>query len=96
MSCSLIPLLDPNARAGRTGHRLKVKDARDLRMRARHLLGNSREDTPTTREIIQAARHLSALLHDATEGDASLLIQVKAGDDVETHHPATVISYMAR
>lgn len=71
-----ILLLDPRARAGRTGYRLKVKDARRVRMLAREALGNSREDTPSTLEILRAAKYLNALLFDATNGDAKIAIQL--------------------
>jgi hypothetical protein len=88
----LIPLLDPNGRPGRTRFRLSVTAAKDYRAQIRRILGTSRDDTPTTYEIIRAARHLSSLLHDSTEGEASLLVRIQCGDDVETHHPAVIIS----
>lgn len=83
---SPILLLNPNARAGRTGHR--VKDARRARMIARDALGDSRDDTPTTVEILRAAKALSALLYDATEGAAELMVDL--GDEV--HSPAVVLA----
>lgn len=84
----MILLLDPYAQAGRTGHRLKVGDAKGLRNGARDALGNTRADTPSTLEILDAARHLSALLFDATEGDAKLMVELGG----ELHSPAAVRS----
>jgi hypothetical protein len=72
----LVLLLDPSARAGRTGHRLRVKDARTHRAQARHALGVGRDELPTTVEILRAAGHLSRLLADATEGDAKLVVEL--------------------
>lgn len=94
MSDSLILLLDPGARAGRTGHTFKVKDAKRVRMIARHALGNSRDDTPTTVDLLRAAKAISALLYDATDGDARLLVQLgkNTAADREFHHPAVVLS----
>jgi hypothetical protein len=83
-----ILLLDPNARAGRTGHRFSVKTAKSVRMEARHRLGNSREDLPSTLDILAAAKCLSALLYDATEGDARLMVEL----DGEYITPAAVLS----
>lgn len=84
----LVLLLDPSARAGRTGYRFRVKDAKRVRNEARELLGVSRADGPTTVEILRAAKCLSALLFDATEGDAKLMVEL-GGAHV---HPALVLS----
>lgn len=82
-------LLDLTQRPGRTGHRLRVGDAKAFRGRIRHLMGTSREDTPTTREILAAASLLSKLLNDATEGDARrLLVELADGEAV---HPAALL-----
>jgi hypothetical protein len=72
----LILLLDPNTRAGRTGHRFRVKDAQRVRSEARYMLGTSKDDGPTTTDILAAAKCLSALLFDATEGDAKLMVEL--------------------
>ena len=85
---SIILLLDPSSRAGRTGRCLKVKDAKRLRMEARHLLGTSHEDTPDVRDLLRAACRVSALLYDATEGDAKLSVEMSDG---EHWHPAEVL-----
>lgn len=85
-------LLDPYAKAGRTGYRLKVKDARHRRADVRNNLGTSNEDTPTTAAILRAAVSLSVLLFDATEGDARLMVQLKDGDvGVQLARPAQVL-----
>lgn len=86
----MILLLDPHARAGRTGKRLRVKDAKDARMSARHALGASRDDTPTTRDILRAAAELNRLLFDATDGDAILAVRLKGEDKPVS--PAFVLS----
>jgi len=83
-----ILLLDPSARAGRTGHRFKVTEAKDVRMSARWALGNSRDDLPTTLDLLDAARAISALLFDATEGDARLMVELGG----EHHSPSVVAS----
>lgn len=87
---AMILLLDPNARAGRTGKRLTVKAAKDARMSARHALGASRDDTPTTKAILHAAAELNRLLFDATDGDAILAVRLKGED--EPVSPAVVLS----
>jgi hypothetical protein len=84
----LVLLLDPSARAGRTGYRLRVKDARTHRAQARDALGVGRDDTPTTVDLLRAAAHLSKLLHDATGGDARLVVEL-GGEHVS---PAVVLS----
>lgn len=88
MTGGMILLLDPNARAGRTGYRLKVKDAKRQAQTARGALGNSHSDTPTTVEILRAAKCLSTLLFDATEGDAKITIEL----DGQHIAPALVLS----
>ena len=88
MTDNPILLLDPNARAGRTRHRFSVKTARSVRAEARHRLGTTREDLPTTLELIAAAKALSALLFDATEGNAKLTVEL----DGEHYPPAAVLS----
>jgi hypothetical protein len=82
-------LLDPHARAGRTGYQLSVKTARSYRSEIRHRAGTTREDLPTTLELLAAAKALSVLLYDATEGDARLMVQMSDG---EFYRPALVIS----
>lgn len=89
---NLVLLLDPYARAGRTGHRFRVKDAKRVRSEARDFLGNSRADAPSTSEILAAAKRLSALLYDATEGDAKLMVELGG----EHHSPAIVLSTLGR
>jgi hypothetical protein len=88
----LILLLDPYAQAGRTGHRLRVVEAKRMRMDARDQLGNSRADTPNVLELLRAAKILSALLHDATEGDAQLVVRLGKGESAELHAPGVVLS----
>ncbi len=75
MSDSIL-LLDPSARAGRTKHRLNVTDAKRLRMEARSWLGNSRADTPDVVALLAAAKRINALLFDATEGEARLVVEL--------------------
>lgn len=87
----MILLLDPYARAGRTGHRLRVADAKRLRAQARDWLGTSRENTPTAQQITLAALELSKLLNDATEGDARIMVRLGKGDDAEYATPADVL-----
>lgn len=69
-------VLDMSARAGRTRYRLRVKDARELRMSARHQLGNSREDVPTVADLLRAAKMIDRMLYDATRGDARLAVAI--------------------
>jgi hypothetical protein len=83
----MILLLDPHARAGRTRHRFNVTQAKALRAETRHILGTSREDTPTTEDLLEAARRLGALLYDATEGDAKLVVELGG----EHHSPSIVL-----
>jgi hypothetical protein len=83
-----ILLLDPSTRAGRTGYRFRVKDAQRVRNEAREVLGISRDDGPTTADIPRAAKCLSALLYDATNGDAKITIEL-GGQHVS---PAAVLS----
>lgn len=83
-----ILLLDPYAQSGRTGHRFNVKRARELRSEARGHLGTTREDTPSVIQLLAAAKRISALLYDATEGDAQLMVAL--GD--EFHSPGVVLS----
>lgn len=84
-----IPLLDPSSRAGRTGYRLKVKDAKNYRSEARSLLGNSRDDVPTVEDLLRTASYVSRMLYDATEGEAKLSVNFKA--DGSHHHPSLVL-----
>lgn len=86
----MILLLEPNARSGRTGKKLTVKDAQATRMRIRHALGTSRDETPTTRDIMRAAADLNRLLFDATNGDAILAVRLKGED--EPVSPAKVLA----
>lgn len=88
MTAGLILLLDPSARAGRTGHRFRVTEAKSVRSDARHHLGNSRQDLPTTRDLLRAAKCLSALLYDATNGDAKIVVEL----DGQHVSPAVVLS----
>lgn len=88
MTEDLILLLDVTSRAGRTGHRFKVRQAKELRMQARDLLGNSRADTPSVAALLGAAQRISALLFDATEGDAKLMVELGG----EHHPPGLVLS----
>lgn len=88
VTAGFILLLDPTTRAGRTGHRFKVNEAKAVRSDARHHLGNSREDLPTTRDLLRAAKCLSALLSDATNGDAQIMVEI----DGENVSPASVLS----
>lgn len=91
-SADTILLLDPNAQAGRTKHRLNVKQARTLRGFVRDALGNTKQDTPNVAEILTAAKALSALLYDATEGDAKLMVDLGG----EHHSPAIVLSTLVQ
>lgn len=95
MNGEMILLLDPGARAGRTGYRLKVRDAQRARAEVRNALGTTRENTPSTVQLLRAAKAISALLFDATEGDARLVVQLGKGDDVEMHSPATVLGTLS-
>jgi hypothetical protein len=88
----LILLLDPHAQPGRTGYRFRVQEAKRLRMDARDQLGNSRADTPEVTHLLRAAKIISALLFDATEGDAQLMVRLGKGDEIEHHAPAVVLS----
>jgi hypothetical protein len=83
-----ILLLDPRTRAGRTGHRLRVKDAREYRAIVRDMMGNSRDDTPSTLAILRAATYLSKLLDDATNGGA----RIRVGIGNEAYLPGAVHS----
>jgi hypothetical protein len=87
----MVLLLDPAKRAGRTGHRLKVKDAKFIRGVARSALGASRDDGPRVADILLAAKALSALLFDATNGDAKLMVDL-GGASVP---PAVVIATLS-
>ncbi len=87
-----ILLLDPNAQAGRTGHRFTVKQARELRADTRHILGTSRADTPDVADLLAAAKRISALLYDATKGDAQLMVELGGGH----HSPTLVLSALIR
>lgn len=82
MQTDTILLLDPTARAGRTGHRMRVVDAKRTRMDAREWLGNSRDDLPTVQALLLAARSISRLLEDATTGDVAELTVFIGGE----HH----------
>jgi hypothetical protein len=84
-------LLDPAARAGRTGHRLTVKLAKELRAEARYWLGTTREDAPSVAELLHASKRISALLYDATQGDARLMLDL----DGEMYPPAVALSTIA-
>ncbi len=85
--------LDPHARAGRAG-RMTVANARSHRAEVRYRVGRvSRDDLPTTEDILKAALHLSALLRDATEGDARLLVSFNA--DGSSMPPAVVLQELA-
>lgn len=90
----MILLLDPHARAGRTGHRLRVQEAKRLRMDARHALGASHSDTPDVETLLAAAAAISTMLHDASEGDARLLVRLGKGTDADREYypPAAVLS----
>lgn len=91
-SAETILLLDPKARAGRTGHRFRVNEARKLRADTRHILGTSREDTPTVVDLLAAAKRISALLYDATEGEAQLAVRLGEKGEHEHYSPAIVLS----
>jgi hypothetical protein len=85
----MLPIVDLSAQAGRTGHRLRVTEAKRLRMDARHVLGNSREDPPNVAELLRAAALLGKLLHDATEGECTIAVSSR---HCEPLHPGVLLS----
>lgn len=87
----MLLLLDPSAQAGRTGFRLNVKTAKRARAIARDELGVTSADTPDVRDLLRAAKAISALLFDATEGDARLMVQLGKDEGAETYSPAIVL-----
>lgn len=78
----MLDQINPRAQAGRTGHRLKVQDAKRLRMDVRNGLGGSREDPPNVAALLRAACQLRELLLDASAGELVLTV---IADGEQTH-----------
>jgi hypothetical protein len=52
-----------------------VGDRKAARRQVRNLLGTSREDAPEVQQAITAAQHLEKILHDASGGELTLVIE---------------------